>query len=106
MGNCMQSEKGEEEQEKMEINGREVKIIEEVENKSKGVRVKMVLTKEELQWLMMQLKNRSESSSGRIEDVLGGLEKVRKRPSSSSSSSTDCSWKPSLHSITELPELL
>ncbi|KAL9246649.1 hypothetical protein vseg_020157 [Gypsophila vaccaria] len=100
MGNCMQSEKGKEEKNKMEINGREVKIMDEVDKKSKGVRVKMVLTKEELQWLQMQLQNRSQNSTGRIEDVLRGLEKARKKPSA------DHSWKPSLHSITETPELL
>ena len=73
MGNCIESGKGYEgKNEKMEIGGREVKFVKEVENtKNKGVRVKMVLTKEELQWLMMQLRSRSECCEGTgIEDVL------------------------------------
>lgn len=58
----------------------------------------MVLTKEELQWLMKQLKNR-EGGGKRIEDVLGEIEKGRKKVPSHA-------WKPSLDSITEIPEVL
>ncbi|KAL9242929.1 hypothetical protein vseg_016886 [Gypsophila vaccaria] len=99
MGNCMESEERKEESNIMKIGDKEVKFVKDVENNSKGIRVKMVLTKEELQWLMLQLRNRSESGAARIEDVLAEIEKARKRVA------VDHGWKPSLDSITEIPEV-
>ncbi|KAK9668404.1 hypothetical protein RND81_13G058000 [Saponaria officinalis] len=101
MGNCMESKKGKEKCNIMKIGDKEVKFVKDVENNSKGIRVKMVLTKEELQWLMLQLRNRSESGATRIEDVLVEIEKARKRVVT-----VDHGWKPSLDSITEIPEVL
>lgn len=78
--------------------GKEGEFVKDVVSNKNGLRVKMVLTKEELQWLMQQLSNR-EDGRKRIEDVLGEIEKGR--------SKKGChSWKPSLDSITEIPEVL
>ncbi|KAA8520950.1 hypothetical protein F0562_011623 [Nyssa sinensis] len=60
-----------------------------------GVRIKIVLTKEELGWLMLQLENKG---GKRLEDVLGEIEKGRSRKVAG--------WKPSLESIMESPEVL
>lgn len=65
-----------------------------------GVRVKIVLTREELDWMMFQLKDKGGKS---LEDVLKQIEKGR-----SSAAATavkfEC-WKPSLESIMESPEV-
>ncbi|XP_043698354.1 cilia- and flagella-associated protein 251-like [Telopea speciosissima] len=63
-----------------------------------GLRVKIVLTKEELEWLMFQLKEK-EKEKGRkcLEDLLEELEEGRGRTEA---------WKPSLESILESPEML
>lgn len=72
-----------------------------VREKKSGMRVKIVLTKEELEWLMIQLENKKEGEGERstLEDVLDEIEKGRRR---------NCSvggWKPSLESIVECPEV-
>ncbi|XP_042481108.1 uncharacterized protein LOC122061726 [Macadamia integrifolia] len=97
MGNCLETSrrsqhKQEEQQERHEAerNGRDGFIK---EGEGGGLRVKIVLTKEELEWLMLQLK---EKRGKRLEDLLEELEKWRGR--------TD-SWKPSLESIRENPEV-
>ena len=86
-------------------NGKEMGIyVKDIENNKNGLRVKMVLTKEELQWLMLQLSNRDESGEGKsIEDVLEELGKGRKKVIINNEAH---SWKPSLDSITEIPEVL
>lgn len=78
---------------------------------NKGVmRVKIVLTREELEWLMVQL---SESSNGggdsskkkrSLEEVLGEIERGRSLLPSPPSSRT-AAWRPSLESIMEIPEV-
>ncbi|XP_021757668.1 uncharacterized protein LOC110722693 [Chenopodium quinoa] len=98
MGNCMETCK--EENKEIEMSGKEGEFVKDVVSNKNGLRVKMVLTKEELQWLMMQLSNR-EIGVKRIEDVFGEIEKGRKKGVSSAHS-----WKPSLDSITEIPEVL
>lgn len=72
----------------------------EEENPKNGsmMRVKVVLTKEELEWLMSQLKNTEETR--RLEDVLGDIKRSREKISS-----TTVAWKPSLDSIVESPEV-
>ncbi|XP_021753835.1 uncharacterized protein LOC110719244 [Chenopodium quinoa] len=97
MGNCMETCK--EENKEIEMRGKEGEVVKDVVSNENGLRVKMVLTKEELQWLMMQLSNR-ENGVKRIEDVFGEIEKGRKKVVSSGHS-----WKPSLDSITEIPEV-
>ncbi|KAI3468609.1 hypothetical protein Pfo_025272 [Paulownia fortunei] len=61
--------------------------------KSGNIRIKIVLTKEELEWLMFQLKNTEGRS---LEDVLGEIQRSREK---------SVSWKPSLDSIIESPEV-
>lgn len=58
------------------------------------MRLKIVLTKEELEWLLLQLKFKEGKN---LEDVLGEIERSRGKIS--------CGWKPSLESITESPEI-
>ncbi|CAO2837740.1 unnamed protein product [Amaranthus hypochondriacus] len=109
MGNCMETYKvdankivGDENQDRNKEMGIYVK---DIENNKNGLRVKMVLTKEELQWLMLQLSNRDELGEGKIiEDVLEELGKGRKKVIINNIEAH--SWKPSLDSITEIPEVL
>ncbi|KAL8196282.1 hypothetical protein R6Q57_025282 [Mikania cordata] len=61
------------------------------------MRVKLVLTKDELEWLLLQMKNKSKRK--RLEEVLGEIEKSRM------SGKSVAGWKPSLESIMEAPEL-
>ncbi|XP_015688969.2 uncharacterized protein LOC107303578 [Oryza brachyantha] len=61
------------------------------------LKVKMVLTKAELEWLMAQLK----AGDRRLEDVLH--EMARKRDGLSAAGGDG--WRPSLESIVEGPEL-
>lgn len=70
------------------------------EEKSGNMRIKIVLTKEELEWLMLELKK---TEGRRIEELLEEIQRSRER-SSSSSSSVANNWKPSLDSITEIPD--
>nr|GMC97989.1 uncharacterized protein LOC109147798 [Ipomoea batatas]GME20429.1 uncharacterized protein LOC109147798 [Ipomoea batatas] len=65
----------------------------------KSMRVKIVLTKEELEWLLFQLQIRG---SGELQAFLGDLE-MRSREKGCLGGSSG--WKPSLESITECPEL-
>ncbi|KAI3505296.1 hypothetical protein L1887_27348 [Cichorium endivia] len=60
------------------------------------MRVKLVLTKDELEWLLFKLKNKE---GQRLEDVLGAIGKSRMTGKSVSG------WKPSLESIMETPEV-
>lgn len=67
-------------------------------NLGKGsMRVKIVVTKEELEWLMLQLDSKKGSGKS-LEDVLEEIEKSRGR--------ADQCWKPSLESIMECPEVV
>ncbi|KAD4178417.1 hypothetical protein E3N88_27008 [Mikania micrantha] len=52
------------------------------------MRVKLVLTKDELEWLLLQMKNKSQGK--RLEEVLGEIEKSRM------SGKSVAGWKPSL----------
>ncbi|KVH91798.1 uncharacterized protein LOC112529585 [Cynara cardunculus var. scolymus] len=61
------------------------------------MRVKLVLTKDELEWLLLQLKNKE---GQRLEDVLGEIEKGRM-----AGKNVVAGWKPSLESIMENPEV-
>ncbi|KAJ4956210.1 hypothetical protein NE237_012993 [Protea cynaroides] len=99
MGNCLQTygggqqKQGDEEKQQQheeELKGRSGGLIEEG-----GLRVKIVLTKEELEWLMFQLKEKGGKSS--LQDLLEELEEGRRR--------THEAWKPSLESIMESSEV-
>ncbi|KAL5989332.1 hypothetical protein ACLOJK_010222 [Asimina triloba] len=67
--------------------------------KDGSFRVKILLTKEELEWLLLQLQ---EKGGKRLEDVLGDIERGRGRGRGRSDSE---GWKPSLESIMEGPEV-
>ncbi|KAL3498989.1 hypothetical protein ACH5RR_041721 [Cinchona calisaya] len=73
-------------------------INKEDQKSGAALRIKIVLTKEELELLILQLKNKE---GQRLEDVLDEIERSRKRLRSS----VVGSWKPSLECITESPEV-
>nr|DAD36278.1 TPA_asm: hypothetical protein HUJ06_006918 [Nelumbo nucifera] len=58
-----------------------------------GLGVKIVLTREELEWLVSQLK---EKGGRKLGDILGEIENGRRKAGG---------WKPSLESIMEGPEV-
>ncbi|XP_043718111.1 uncharacterized protein LOC122666066 [Telopea speciosissima] len=103
MGNCLETCRiGQQKQEeKKEQQQQQQQRHDEAERKGRdgfikegggGLRVKIVLTKEELEWLMFQLK---EKRGKNLEDLLEDLEKWRGRTEA---------WKPSLECIMESPE--
>jgi len=59
-----------------------------------GVSMKIVLTKEELKWLIFELNKKG---GMKVEQVLEEIEKGRQKVEG---------WKPSLESILEAPEML
>ncbi|KAK3016055.1 hypothetical protein RJ639_007542 [Escallonia herrerae] len=61
--------------------------------RSSSLRIKIVLTREELEWLMLQLEENKEK---RLEDALAEIERGRRKV---------LGWRPSLESITESPEV-
>ncbi|CAI0441669.1 unnamed protein product [Linum tenue] len=61
-----------------------------------GTKVKIVLTKEELDWLMYELKVKNK----KLEDALAEIERNR----AMKSASVNSCWQPSLESISECPE--
>lgn len=62
--------------------------------KNNGLSMKVVLTKEELKWLILQL---NEKRGMRVEEMLAQIERGREKVGG---------WKPSLESILEAPEML
>ncbi|KAG6688349.1 uncharacterized protein LOC122280745 [Carya illinoinensis] len=103
MGNCMetytqrqQAEGMQQQQQQQEgyVGERASGLVKESSFKQGGIRVKIVLTKEELEWFMLQLKNKE----GKVlEDVFREIERGRSKVEG---------WKPSLESIMESPEVL
>lgn len=69
--------------------------IHEMEKGKTNMRLKVVLSKEELEWLLLQLKFREGKN---LEEVLEEIERNRGGKISSG-------WKPSLESIIESPEV-
>lgn len=61
------------------------------------MRIKILLTKEELEWMMFQLKDKSKGK--RLEDVLEEIGRGRGKLAEAEA------WKPSLDSIMESPEV-
>ena len=91
MGNCMKKQP----KETVMHEKKEEDIVKK--ETEKGVqRVKIVVTKEELQWLMAQLNNKDGKS---LEDFLAEIERGREK-------ANNLPWKPSLESITECPEVV
>ncbi|CAH9089655.1 unnamed protein product [Cuscuta epithymum] len=97
MGNCMDKPlKEEEEKKEMEEAGEKNGGLEKPSNGNK--RVKIVLTKDELQWLLFRIQIGGESiinGDHQLQDLL----KLR-------GGGRAFGWKPSLESITECPEVL
>lgn len=89
MGNCIWAQRKIEEED-ME---QERELEGDFEEKD-SVKVKIVLTKEELEWLMLQLKV---NEGKNLEDVLLEIQREREKIKA---------WKPSLESILEIPEAL
>ncbi|CAN6578916.1 unnamed protein product [Malus baccata var. baccata] len=105
MGNCVETCTQKQEQEHIQMQQHEQEdyerenegrfVKENILGKDGNIRVKIVLTKEELGWLMLQLKD----SGGRnLEDVLQEIQKSRAKAIEG--------WKPSLESIMECPEVI
>ncbi|KAK7308933.1 hypothetical protein RJT34_05279 [Clitoria ternatea] len=96
MGNCMERD-GEKQQEEEKETATSIRLVKinDGEGKNNGLRMKVVLTKEELKWLILQL---NEKGTMRLEQVLGEIEKGREEKVEG--------WKPSLESILEAPEIL
>ncbi|KAF3333272.1 hypothetical protein FCM35_KLT00963 [Carex littledalei] len=69
----------------------------EREGGGNGVKVKVLLTRGELEWLMAQLKN----GEKKLEEVLAEMGRERERGKGRCDG-----WKPALESIVECPELL
>ncbi|XP_020268722.1 uncharacterized protein LOC109844172 [Asparagus officinalis] len=70
---------------------------EDVVNKEVGLSVKILLTKRELEWLMLSLK---EKGGRNLEDVLMESGREREREARGRNQG----WEPSLESIIEIPE--
>ncbi|KAK4381593.1 UNVERIFIED_CONTAM: hypothetical protein Scaly_2386700 [Sesamum calycinum] len=94
MGNCIETYCKNSPDREMMMNQQKE---ENPKNAGSMMRVKVVLTKEELEWLMSQLKNTE--GTRRLEDVLGDIKRSREK------SSPTVAWKPSLDSIVESPEV-
>nr|XP_043639902.1 uncharacterized protein LOC122611016 [Erigeron canadensis] len=90
-----QEEKPQDPQQQQEKQDNE-KTSETFSKESSTVRVKLVLTKDELQWLLLQLKK---DQGRKLEDMLGEIEKSRITGESVSK------WKPCLESIMESPNI-
>lgn len=127
MGNCLQTcgvhrrqqqETKEIEQEERESRWSEKTVSPEagddnndlVREKKSGMRIKIVLTKEELEWLMIQLENNTQGEHGEgqrstLEDVLDEIERGRRRNCTVGGGGGGGGWKPSLESIVECPEV-
>ncbi|TMW92957.1 hypothetical protein EJD97_012349 [Solanum chilense] len=94
MGNCVETCLQREITEESQICEDEKSVKFHKEEGKTNMRLKVVLTKEELEWLLLQLKFREGKN---LEEFLGEIEKNRGK---------NCSgWKPSLESITESPEV-
>ena len=96
METCIQKQQADEEKpQKQQESGKKDRGSYGIE--SGRMRVKLVLTKDELDWLLLQLKDKK---GKRLEDVLEEIEKGRM-----AGKSVVAGWKPSLESIMETPEL-
>ncbi|KAK7406048.1 hypothetical protein VNO78_07664 [Psophocarpus tetragonolobus] len=92
MGNCMERYHADGEEQE-EGRGR-LKGFRKIDDE-KGVSMKIVVTKEELKWLILQL---NEKGGMRVEQMVEEIQKSREQKVEG--------WKPSLESILEAPEML
>ena len=99
MGNCMETYTiGEKQQQQKEEEERGSLSNEE----KNGLSMKVVLTKEELKWLILELNKKGEAGGVRLEEMLEEIERGRREQKVED----EMGWKPSLESILEAPELL
>ena len=106
MGNCMdRCREGEVEEGKTEVreNAKESFRLDGDEDGHGGMKVKMVLTRHELDMFLLQMNKNDDGNLMMTKDVMVELEKMIIKASSSFSSSP--SWEPSLESIMECPEV-
>ncbi|XP_074558068.1 uncharacterized protein LOC141813966 [Curcuma longa] len=89
MGNCMERSGGNR-QKKGEESGLE-------KGDDGGCKVKILLTRKELEWLVLHLKKNGEQ---KLEDVLMEMEMEKERGKGKGKG-----WKPTLESIVEIPEV-
>ncbi|XP_062146727.1 uncharacterized protein LOC133854505 [Alnus glutinosa] len=109
MGNCMETCEKRQETEDQEMQQQQQQqgydererssaspFVKESGFEKGSIRLKIVLTKEELEWFMLQLKDKE---GKRLEDVFREIERQRGRGKVEA-------WKPSLESIMESPEVI
>ncbi|CAN1178084.1 hypothetical protein LINPERPRIM_LOCUS8648 [Linum perenne] len=127
MGNCLQQGKlssqvhEEPQDDQFQFNNNDVTLnqkqhqekkssrVNHVNDESEGMKVKIVLTKEELEWLMYELKVNNHNTNGgagrsskKLEEALAEIERNRALKSAiSSSAGNNSCWQPSLESISE-----
>ncbi|WMV40639.1 hypothetical protein MTR67_034024 [Solanum verrucosum] len=99
MGNCMETCLLQREEELEDQIVHEQAMEENVVEKNNIMRMKVVLSKEELESLLVQLKL---NEGKNLEELLGEIEMERRRKENNRS---DYKWKPSLESIIESPKI-
>ncbi|KAL5208455.1 hypothetical protein ABZP36_032890 [Zizania latifolia] len=97
MGNCLQTSGGSGDG----VTRRRITGGGEEEDEGSVLKVKMVLTKAELEWLMAQLK----AGDRRLEDVLQEMARKRDDGLPAGGGGGGDGWRPSLESIVEYPEM-
>ncbi|EOA35908.1 hypothetical protein CARUB_v10021166mg [Capsella rubella] len=113
MGNCMerwmQREEEEEEKGKIEVKERAKESFkldgDDKEGDNGGMKVKIVLTRHELDMFLLQMNRSHDGNLMVTRDVMVELEKRVSRASSFSPLSSPMAWEPSLESIVECPEV-
>ncbi|CAA0812088.1 Unknown protein [Striga hermonthica] len=94
MGNCINKSKVRPQTEAIKPHHDQEETKSDTDKNGSTVRIKIVLTKEELEWLMLQLENRK---GKKVEDVLNEIQRNRGK--------RHVVWRPSLDRITECHEL-
>ncbi|XP_018454767.2 uncharacterized protein LOC108825907 [Raphanus sativus] len=109
MGNCMERwMQGEGEEGKIEVREKTKELFkldgdDDEDGRQGGTKVKIVLTRHELDMFLLQMNRNHDGNLMMTKDVMVELEKRIIKPSSSLSSSM--AWEPSLESIMECPEV-
>ncbi|GER41514.1 multidrug resistance-associated protein 1 [Striga asiatica] len=94
MGNCINKCKVRPQTEVIKLHHDQEETKSDTDQNGRMVRIKIVLTKEELELLMLHLENRK---GKKVEDVLDEIQRSREK--------RHVVWKPSLDRITECHEL-
>lgn len=110
MGNCIETNRREDDDHGGDID-RAANVATEdggIFTKEGAMRIKIVLTREELQWLMLQLSSNKEGER-RLKEALEEIERARSEKlgqDERGGGGTTTVWKPSLDSIMEVPEVI